>query len=251
MNFKNRKNEILKKREFLLPGFLPFDLFKSDYIVRKCIYDFIKENTHLIKGKFMDFGCGEKPYKSLFNVKEYIGVDVKDSGHPKESKSADIFYDGHTIPINDNYFNSALATQCFEHIFNIDEIISEINRVLKPKGILLITLPLIWEEHEIPFDFFRYTEYGIKELLIKNGFDIISIQKSESYKNALHQMNINYATYRYFLKKSKIKHIRLIISNIWNNIMFVITKRNIVLKKNTPFSTAIFIVCRKQELNKN
>ena len=30
---------------------------------------------------------------------------------------------------------------------------------------LVATVPFAWEEHETPFDFFRYTRYGIERLL--------------------------------------------------------------------------------------
>ena len=53
----------------------------------------------------MDFGCGSKPYKSLFNVEEYLGVDYYNEGHPHENEQIDVFYDGKNLPFPDNYFD--------------------------------------------------------------------------------------------------------------------------------------------------
>jgi len=240
---------------FLYPNFNIHNLFELSYIDRKSIYNFVfkasrKVNTRCggeyKKGRFMDFGCGEKPYESLFEFKEYIGVDIKKSGHSNEKKKADAYYDGITIPFDDNYFDGALANQCFEHIYNIKHIISEINRVLKPGGILIITLPLAWEEHEIPYDFFRFTSYGIKNILNENNFKVITIKKLNSYKNAMRQLRIRYCWYK--LKQSrklvtKLKILtELLITTVWNNLMYEISKDT---SDEGIFSTEIGVICKK------
>lgn len=51
--------------------------------------------------------------------------------------------------------------------FHIQEIVKELNRVLKENGEMLITVPFVWNEHEIPYDFGRYTSFGIIDLLQK------------------------------------------------------------------------------------
>lgn len=56
-------------------------LLNPAYFVRKGLWIGIKENSHYLHGKMLDFGCGSKPYKKLFNVTEYIGLDIEVSGH--------------------------------------------------------------------------------------------------------------------------------------------------------------------------
>lgn len=190
----------------------------------------------------MDFGCGQQPYRSIFKVDEYIGVDTKKSGHRNFYKRANVYYDGITIPFDDNYFDAALATQCFEHIYDVNHIVSEINRVLKPNGTLIITLPLCWEEHEIPYDFFRFTSYGIKAILIKNNFKIVSIKKLNSYKNAIRQVKINYYAYKQNKNQNLENWIKLKFITIWNNFMFKTLKDE---ASDEPFSTCIGVICKK------
>ena len=98
----------------------------------------------------MDFGCGTKPYRTFFQVEEYVGVDFENPGHPHDNEQIDIFYDGKNIPLPDGYFDSVLSSEVFEHVFNIDEVLAEINRVMKSDGKLLITCPFAWNEHEVP-----------------------------------------------------------------------------------------------------
>jgi len=159
------------------------------YIIRKNIYRGIKKNAGFLEGKMMDFGCGTKPYKPLFiNVTEYIGVDYSGQGHSHENEQIDVLYDGKTIPFADNTFDSILTTEVLEHIFNLEDILKELNRVLKPGGKILITVPFAWNEHEMPNDFGRYTLSGFTSLLERNNFTILSMEKTGGFVEALVQL---------------------------------------------------------------
>src|SRR5687767_14503304 len=81
---------------------------------------FFREN---MTGRMMDFGCGSKPYKSIFTVNEYIGVDYDNPGHPHNNEQIDVFYDGKTLPFPDNHFDSICSAEVVEHIFNLPEIL--------------------------------------------------------------------------------------------------------------------------------
>src|SRR5688572_6641554 len=94
----------LKKQSFQ-PSI--FSLFINPlYFIRSCLYKNIKKKAPLLKGKLMDFGCGRKPYEALFNVNEYIGIDVEKSGHNHKLSKVDFYYDGKTIPFQNDYFDS-------------------------------------------------------------------------------------------------------------------------------------------------
>ena len=51
------------------------------------------------------------------------------------------------------------------------------NRVIKPEGFAIISLPFFWGEHEVPFDFFRFTQFGITQILTEVGFEVDTIKK--------------------------------------------------------------------------
>jgi ubiquinone/menaquinone biosynthesis C-methylase UbiE len=80
----------------------------------------------------MDFGCGKKPYKEIFGFDEYIGVDIEVSGHDNTQHDIDVFWDGKSLPFADNTFDSILASEVFEHVFELDAVLDELRRVLKP-----------------------------------------------------------------------------------------------------------------------
>ena len=114
----------------------------------------------------------------LLKVESYIGVDYKIEGREEGQKEVDVFYDGKTIPFKDAEFDSLLSTEVLEHVFNIDELLLEFNRVLKINGQAIITTPFMWEEHEMPYDFARYTTPALEYLYQKHGFEIIHKYKT-------------------------------------------------------------------------
>jgi len=158
------------------------------YIIRRGLYKSIKKHSLKLDGKLLDFGCGSKPYRKLFEVSQYVGLDIEESGHDNSNEDIDVNYDGKTIPFEDNYFDSVFTSEVFEHIFNLDEILTELNRVCKIDAKLLITIPFVWDEHEIPYDFARYTSFGIKHLLERHGFEIIELEKTTTYVQTVFQM---------------------------------------------------------------
>lgn len=163
------------------------------YIIRNRLLHGIRKYAMQLQGKLMDFGCGSKPYKSLFqNVSGYIGVDYDSPGHPHTNEQIDVYYDGHHLPFPDNHFDSIFTTEVFEHVFNLPEIIVELNRVLKPGGKILITCPFAICEHEVPNDFARYTSFAMKHMLEQNNFTVLSLDKTGNSVEVIWQLRITY-----------------------------------------------------------
>jgi len=168
------------KKRFLQEQFQPgiLGIFVNPfYFARRGLYLHIKSLSSFIYGKTLDIGCGGKPYKNLCNSSEYIGLEI-DSPENRKNKDADYFYDGKKIPFQDGEFDSIITNQVLEHVFNPDVFILEVNRVLKDGGILLISIPFIWDEHEQPYDYARYSSFGLKYLLENHGFNVIKYRKS-------------------------------------------------------------------------
>ena len=143
-------------------------------------------------------------FESLFvNAKSYVGVDIELSGHNHKDSKVDYFYDGKKLPFNDASFDAIVCFEVLEHVFNIEEVLAEIYRVLKPNGQLLISIPFAWDEHEIPYDFARYTSFGITHILNINNFDVVKLIKTTTYILAVFQMLIAYL-YQYALPKGRL-----------------------------------------------
>jgi SAM-dependent methyltransferase len=193
--------EARRRREQFLCSPLAM-VVNNAYIIRRGLYKGILGVSPRIAGNILDFGCGSKPYESLFiNASSYTGVDIEVSGHNHACSRVDVYYDGNTLPFPDAHFDAVVSFEVFEHVFNIDEAMSEIRRVLKPGGQLLITVPFAWDEHEAPYDFARYTSFGIRHVLERNQFEVMEIKKTTTYVLALCQMGIAYLSQHVFPRR--------------------------------------------------
>lgn len=224
---------LLKKyilRQSFNPDFLGL-FINPFYFARKGLYNNIKKYSCEISGSLLDVGCGRKPYRSLFNVESYIGMDIENEGHDHSNEDIDVYYDGNQFPFDDNTFDAIITNQVFEHVFNPDTFLKEMHRVLKLNGKLLLTVPFVWDEHEQPNDFARYSSFGLKYEIEKNGFKIAKQSKSVNDIRVIFQL-LN--MYIFKKLKSENKYVNVIISVLfisWLNILgqilsFLLPKNN-------------------------
>ena len=168
-------------------------LVNPSYFIRRGLHKALRQHACRMHGSVLDFGCGSKPYRSLFSAADrYVGVDLEVSGHDHGTSVVDVFYDGKTLPFEAATFDHVVALEVFEHVFNLIEILAELRRVMKPGGSLLISSPFAWPEHEQPYDFARYTSFGIVHILEHAGFEIQSVDKTTSDVRAMGQLAVNY-----------------------------------------------------------
>jgi len=161
--------------------------FTPFFIIRFYLLQDIKKI--LVKYKFtgnlLDVGCGEKPYQNLFkNVSSYTGIDF--NHYSKHSRSAighpDIYFPNDyneklALPFIDNSFQNTVSFQVFEHHKNPQKMFSEMFRVLKNGGYMLISAPFLGGIHEEPNDYQRFTKYGLIELLKPYKCEILEIKE--------------------------------------------------------------------------
>jgi len=177
--------KILESQEFY-PGFLGF-FTNPFYFARRALLKNIMDLAPKVSGRVLDVGCGTKPYAKLFGHISYVGLDI-DVPHNRESNKADFFYDGKTFPFQDNEFDGAISSEVLEHVFEPEMFFKELNRIIKPNGLLLLTTPFMWEEHEKPHDFGRYSSFGLKAIFEKKGFEIVEQRKTLNDIRAIFQL---------------------------------------------------------------
>ncbi len=141
----------------------------------------IKKSIPYIKGKCIDIGSGNSPYKKYIinNVDEYICVDKSNVHQHLFSNSKEKFIDADikNLPFENNSFDTVILTQVLEHIDEPFKALSEIKRVLKKDGILILSVPFIYQAHAIPYDYFRFSEYGLKKICQDYNFHILEFHR--------------------------------------------------------------------------
>ncbi len=167
-----------------MPRFLRFRHSSLDHLGRavdRCA-------ASLSRGaRVLDAGAGHCPYKSRFEHAAYESADFCQVD--RRYAAIDHVCDLRRIPVDDGRFDAVLCTQVMEHVPDPQAVIHEFARVLRPGGALWLSAPLYYEEHERPYDFFRYTQYGLRQLLQTAGFEVESLEWLEGYGAALgHQL---------------------------------------------------------------
>lgn len=142
---------------------------------------FLVKFAPLYKGTLYDLGAGESPYKDFFlqHAKQYIAVDWASSFH---NTKADIAADlNKPLPIADGVADTVVCLSVLEHLCEPLLMLKEANRILKPQGGLVMQVPWQWWIHEAPYDFFRYTPYGLMYLLGKAGFEEVVVEPQSGF----------------------------------------------------------------------
>lgn len=148
---------------------------------RKYLNDFAKEAAESVpEGSLvLDAGAGPCPYKHYFTHVTYESADFCQL----KTQYGSITYvcDLANIPVDDERYDLIFCSQVLEHIPEPKSVLKEFNRVLKPGGQLWLSAPLFYEEHQKPYDFYRYTQYGFTYLLESSGFTVKKIEWLEGY----------------------------------------------------------------------
>lgn len=129
----------------------------------------------------LDAGSGhDAPYYPLFRKHLYESADMKVG-------SANVTYicDLSSIPVENDRFDLVLCTQVLEHVPCPNQVMRELCRVLKSGCRLWLSTPLFYEEHLQPYDFFRYTRFGLTRLFEEGGFTVEEMGELEGYYGTL------------------------------------------------------------------
>lgn len=171
-----------------------------------------------IHGDMLDVGCGDKPYRDIFqNITSYTGCDyltiTKEVGAVNKARlhSVDVIADASFLPFHSGSFDAVLSTQLIEHLQNPWLFFSEVGRILRPSGLFIITFPLFNPIHEEPYDFFRFTEFGVGEMCSRSNMAIKQVVKMGGG-----WLTVGYLM-RHFLYKSSGKHTAL----FWKKLLFL------------------------------
>ena len=144
-------------------------IFGEFFILKRRITRLIKDVPKSKQDLILDVGCGELPYYHRLVKGRIISTDMK------KSKTTDIICDSHNIPLKKERFDKLICINSFYYFSDPFKAINEFSRVLKKDGKLIMAMPFIYPIHDVPVDKYRFTEYGIRNLL-KNDFEIKKIK---------------------------------------------------------------------------
>ena len=114
-------------------------------------------------GLILDNGSGFKR-EYLENV---VNFDIVDFA------TTDVLGTGGTLPFADKSFDAVLSFSVLEHVRDPFQCASEIDRVLKPGGLVQVSVPHLAPYHGFPSHYYNMTRQGLEALFVQ-GFHVES-----------------------------------------------------------------------------
>ncbi len=116
-------------------------------------------------------------YISALHPTTLTALEVSGSGHSDEgwlkyeSWNFPEFDICHDLKGDEKTFDVVLAEQVLEHVVDPIHALKNMVSLCKPGGLVIVTTPFLIKKHEIPKDYWRFTEDGIRLLLEKVGLE--------------------------------------------------------------------------------
>ncbi|HEY5952018.1 MAG TPA: class I SAM-dependent methyltransferase [Kofleriaceae bacterium] len=127
------------------------------------------------RGILLDVGCGVAPYRGFYSVDRHITCDWPGTVHDR--RDIDVYASADALPFARACCDTVLCTEVLEHLKQPAVAIAEAARVLRPGGHLILSVPFLYGIHEQPVDFFRFTEHGLRALLVANDLEPVHLQR--------------------------------------------------------------------------
>jgi SAM-dependent methyltransferase len=156
-----------------LPGFLRRYVLHFEAAIEEAVSQFAEGLAPA--ARVLDAGAGQGAYAHLFSRHRYLGVDLGIGDPQWNYARLDAIADLLRLPFPEGTFDGCLNVVTLEHLRDPAGALREIARTLRPQGRFLLVAPLDFEVHQAPYDYFRFTRYGLRYLLEKAGFAQIRI----------------------------------------------------------------------------
>jgi SAM-dependent methyltransferase len=124
----------------------------------------------------LDAGAGESRCRGLFPHGSYVALDLGSGDPTWDYSGLDVRGDLQQLPLRSSSVDAILCMVVLEHTRNPRRVLEEFARVLKPGGRLRMVVPFLWEEHQTPHDYFRFTRYGVSAIFELLPFEIDLLQ---------------------------------------------------------------------------
>jgi SAM-dependent methyltransferase len=209
-------------------------------ITRERLDAFLKSKA--TNKRVLDLGSSWSPYAKYFPNR--VTCDI----NPGEG--VDVVADAHDLPFKDAEFEVVVCSEVLEHLHTPEKAIAEMRRVLKKDGTLILTTRFMFPIHEAPFDYFRYTEYGLRHLF--RDWDVQELKAEskniETVAILLHRMAF---TMR-FKGGTVTRFVVYLIAKCIAHLAFFVKSEYSTLKRNEPhiaghtFASGYYMVARRR-----
>lgn len=196
------------------------------------------------KGVLADIGCGEVPYYLFYKelISENVCVDWANSLHNISFLDYEADLNKPMDFLKSDSFDTVLCTDVLEHIHKPALLFSEMCRILKPGGHLIIAVPFLYWVHEAEHDYHRYTQYMLRQFCSENKMEIMELHAFGGLPEVLY--DLVYKGYNYYRLPAK-----SLFYFFWRNLGTFLSKRSVVQRlsqsSRSTFPLGFILVARK------
>jgi len=139
---------------------------------RQANWRFLQEQVEALPqdAVILDVGAGHGDFADIFIGRQAILLDV--FPYPEVDVVCDLT---HSVPFRPHSFDAVVLMNVLEHVYNSRALFAAINSLLKPGGVFVVAIPFLLKVHQAPYDFVRYTHFGLQRLGQDFGFELLSL----------------------------------------------------------------------------
>lgn len=176
-NASHERNGLKRMLRAIVPAVRRYNYIISpvSYLARSFIRRLARDG--LVQGEMQigaDIGAGVAPYQKLvmdrFGLQNSLSIDLF------PSDKTDIIADARSIPFQDASLDILMSFDVLQHIPNVAQAPDEIARVVRPGGYVMFSFPFLYGECDV-HDFYRWTQEGMHEELVRRHFSIVKSEK--------------------------------------------------------------------------
>jgi SAM-dependent methyltransferase len=139
------------------------------------LYEFGLTKIHMFKGPILEIGSKDYSNTTSFRAQlpdqKYIGIDMEEGNNVDLVLDFTEDYDVIERALDGEQFGTVFCLSVLEHCANPFKMADNIQRILKPGGILFVSAPFSWRVHGYPDDYWRFTPSGLRLLFPEIQFN--------------------------------------------------------------------------------
>lgn len=137
-------------------------------------------NRHVkdhVKGRLVDLGCGKVPMYELYKpyTTEVICADWENTLHKNPYLDYTVNLN-EPLPFGHEEFDTIIISDVMEHLSRPEMVWKEMYRILRKDGKVILNVPFFYKIHEAPYDFYRYSEFALRNFARENGFAVCVLE---------------------------------------------------------------------------